>query len=47
MPESMLESILFGHNEGGLHRRERVRSPASSSRRRAGPCCSTKSPNCR
>ncbi len=39
--------MLFGYEKRLLHRRACTRTPASSSRRRAARCCSTKSPRCR
>ncbi len=43
LPESLLESELFGHREGRLHRRQsRPRRPTRSTPR-AGPCSSTRS----
>ena len=39
--------MLFGYETRLLHRRAATRTPASSSRRRAARCCSTKSPRCR
>ena len=46
IPETMLEAMLFGYERGAFRARSR-HTPASSSRRRAARCCSTKSPRCR
>ena len=43
LTESLLESELFGHAEGRVHRRGGAASAASSRRRRAAPCSSTRS----
>jgi transcriptional regulator with GAF, ATPase, and Fis domain len=43
LPETLLESLLFGYEKGRLHR-GRPASPATSKGRTAAICSSTRSP---
>ena len=47
MPETLLESQLFGHRRGVVHRRRPRPRRASSRRRPAARCSSTRSARCR
>ena len=47
IPENLLESELFGHVQGRVHRRGRATSRASSRRPTAARCSSTRSARCR
>ena len=47
VPETLLESTLFGHVRGRLHRAPRRRAPASSTSPTAGRSSSTRSARCR
>jgi two-component system nitrogen regulation response regulator GlnG len=47
IPKDLIESELFGHEKGRLHRRQQHRATAASSRPTAAPCFSTRSATCR